>query len=83
VERVETLAQKKRCTPAQLALAWILSRGPDIVPIPGSTRAERVEENAHAVSVELSREDLAALEPGGAAVAGERYPEGGMRTVNR
>jgi aryl-alcohol dehydrogenase-like predicted oxidoreductase len=83
VERVETLAQKKRCTPAQLALAWLLSRGPDIVPIPGSTRAERVEENADAVSVELSREDLAALEPVGAAVAGERYPEGGMRTVNR
>jgi aryl-alcohol dehydrogenase-like predicted oxidoreductase len=83
VARVEALAQKKGCTPAQLALAWLLARGQDIVPIPGSTRPERVEENAAAVDIALSPQDIAELDAVGAAVAGERYPEGGMRTVNR
>ena len=54
-----------------------------MIPIPGSTRAERVEENAGAVRVQLSREDLAALDAIAPSVAGERYPEGGMRAVNR
>ena len=83
VERVEALARRKQCTPAQLAIAWLLARGRDIVPIPGSTRQERVEENARAVDVTLTPDEIAALEPVGAAVAGQRYPEGGMRTVNR
>jgi aryl-alcohol dehydrogenase-like predicted oxidoreductase len=83
VARVEELAREKGCTPAQLALAWLLAQGPDVVPIPGSTRAERVEENAAAVHVQLSREELTALEALAPAVAGERYPEGGMRAVNR
>jgi len=83
VERVEALARRKHCTTAQLAIAWLLARGRDIVPIPGSTRQERVEENAGAVDVTLTPEEMAALEPVGAAVAGQRYPEGGMRTVNR
>jgi len=83
VARVEALARKKRCTPAQLALAWLLSRGQDVVPIPGSTRSERVAENAAAVGIVLSKDDLDALEPVGVSVAGERYPEGGMRSINR
>ncbi len=83
VERVEALAGAKGCTPAQLALAWVLARGLEIVPIPGSTRAERVEENAAALHVQLSAEETAALDELGAVVAGTRYTEGGMRAVNR
>ena len=83
VSRVEAVAKQKGCTPAQLAIAWLLARGDDIVPIPGSTRAERVEENARAADITLTARDLEALEPVGAMVAGQRYPEGGMKTVNR
>ncbi len=83
VARVEAIARKKRCTPAQLAIAWLVSRGQDIVPIPGSTRAERVEENAAAVSITLSPDELNALDAVAASVSGNRYPEGGMRTINR
>jgi aryl-alcohol dehydrogenase-like predicted oxidoreductase len=83
VAGVQDLARKKGCTPAQLALAWLLSRGPDIVPIPGSTRVERVEENAAAVDIRLTREDLAMLDALGPMVAGDRYAEGGMKAVNR
>jgi aryl-alcohol dehydrogenase-like predicted oxidoreductase len=83
VARVEALAGRKRCTPAQLAIAWLLNRGNDIIPIPGSTRAERVEENAAAADISLSREEMDELEGVGAMVAGQRYPEGGMRAVNR
>ena len=83
VAKVEALAAQKRCTPAQLAIAWLLARGGDIVPIPGSTRPERVEENAAAAAMTLSSEEMAALEEVGASVAGQRYPEGGMRAVNR
>jgi aryl-alcohol dehydrogenase-like predicted oxidoreductase len=83
VARVEALAARKRCTPAQLAIAWLLARGEDIVPIPGSTRAERVEENAGAAAVTLSAAEIGELDAVGAAVAGQRYAEGGMRSVNR
>ena len=83
VAKVQELARARGCTPAQLALAWLLSRGQDVVPIPGSTRAERVEENAAAVNVQLSPEDLAALDRLAPGVAGDRYTEGGMRAVNR
>jgi aryl-alcohol dehydrogenase-like predicted oxidoreductase len=83
VAKVQELARAKGCTPAQLALAWLLSRGKDVVPIPGSTRSERVEENAAAVNIQLSQDDLAALDRLGPGVAGERYTEGGMRAVNR
>ena len=82
-DRVRGVAKAKGCTPAQLALAWLLSRGPDVVPIPGSTSAARVEENAGAVDIRLSPEDLAELETIAPDVAGERYAEGGMRAVNR
>ena len=83
VERVQALAREKGCTPAQLALAWLLSRGDDMVPIPGSTQAERVDENAGAFDVQLTAEDIASLEALAPTVAGERYPEGGMKAVNR
>jgi aryl-alcohol dehydrogenase-like predicted oxidoreductase len=83
VERVEALARARGCTPAQLALAWLLARGPDIVPIPGSTRIDRVEENAAAASLALSDEEIRSLDQVGALVAGTRYSEGGMRAVNR
>jgi aryl-alcohol dehydrogenase-like predicted oxidoreductase len=81
--RVQALAREKGCTAAQLALAWLLSRGKDIVPIPGSTRAERVAENAGALDVQLSAGDIASLDALAPTVAGERYAEGGMRAVNR
>ena len=83
VEQVKALARAKGCTSAQLALAWLLSRGEDIFPIPGSTKAERVEENAGAFDVQLTPEDIASLEALAPSVAGERYPEGGMRAVNK
>jgi aryl-alcohol dehydrogenase-like predicted oxidoreductase len=83
VAAVEALAQKKGCTPAQLAIAWLLSRGRDIIPIPGSTRADRVKENADAVRVQLNAAELQSLDELGFAVAGDRYAEGGMRAVNR
>jgi len=83
VARVEALSKKKGCTPAQLAIAWLLARGDDVVPIPGSTRRERLEENAAAVALSLTAEDVRELEAVAGTVAGERYPEGGMRAVNR
>jgi aryl-alcohol dehydrogenase-like predicted oxidoreductase len=83
VAKVEQLAKAKGCTPAQLALAWLLSRGELVIPIPGSTRIERVEENAGATRVQLSAADTQALDALAPTVAGERYAEGGMRAVNR
>lgn len=85
VEKVKEMATQKNCTPGQLALAWLLAQGEDIVPIPGTKRRERLEENLQAVEVELSPDDLRRLEeiaPLGAA-AGTRYPEAIMHTVNR
>jgi aryl-alcohol dehydrogenase-like predicted oxidoreductase len=83
VAKVEQLAREKGCTPAQLALAWLLSRGDDVIPIPGSTRIERVAENAGATEVTLTPADIRVLDALAPTVAGERYPEGGMRAVNR
>jgi aryl-alcohol dehydrogenase-like predicted oxidoreductase len=83
VAEVERLALEKHCTPAQLALAWLLSRGEHVVPIPGSTRFERVRENAGALNVSLTQEDLARLDRLAPTVAGTRYAEGGMKAVNR
>ena len=85
VERVTSLANQKGCTPGQLALAWVLSRGDDMVPIPGTKRIKYLEENLGAEAVTLSAEDLAALDaiaPKGVA-AGSRYPEAMMSSVNR
>ena len=81
VGRVAALARAKRCTPSQLALAWLLAKGDDIVPIPGTKRRTYLEENSGALNVLLTGADLEELEGVGSA-AGARYPEGGMRTVN-
>jgi aryl-alcohol dehydrogenase-like predicted oxidoreductase len=84
VARVEQLAKQKGCTPSQLALAWLLAQGEDIVPIPGTKRRPYLEENLGAVRVQLGAKDLRRIEevaPKGAA-AGARYQEGGMRAVN-
>jgi aryl-alcohol dehydrogenase-like predicted oxidoreductase len=83
VDQVKAVAAEKRCTPAQLAIAWLLGRGNDIVPIPGSTRAERVEENAAAAHIALSADDMRKLDAVGGMVAGDRYPEGAMRSIDR
>src|SRR5438445_8504160 len=83
VERLEAIAEDKGCTPAQLALAWLLAQGPDVIPIPGTKQIRRLEENLGAVRVRLSSaevERISAAIPIGAA-AGLRYPEGGMRGV--
>lgn len=85
VKHVEQLAKKKNCTPSQLALAWLLAQGQDVVPIPGTKRVKYLEENVGALEVQLSPEDLRRIDeiaPLGVA-AGTRYPEGGMATVNR
>jgi aryl-alcohol dehydrogenase-like predicted oxidoreductase len=85
VERVKEMASEKGCTPSQLALAWLLAQGEDIVPIPGTKRRERLVENLGALDVELSQGDLERineLAPIGVA-AGTRYPEALMQTVNR
>src|SRR3954464_13423960 len=84
VGRVEEIAEEHKCTPAQLALAWVLAQGDDIVPIPGTRHPERVEENLRALEIVLSENDLLRIDtaaPRG-ATAGDRYPEGGMRTIN-
>ncbi len=83
VERAEAIAADKRCTVAQLSLAWLLAQGPDVLAIPGTKRIERVEENFGALDVRLTPEELASVAeavPVGAA-AGLRYPEGGMKGV--
>ena len=84
VDKVREIAREKNCTPAQLALAWLLAQGPSIVPIPGTTNAQRLEENIAAADIVLNAADLAriaAAAPSGVA-AGERYDETGMRLVN-
>jgi aryl-alcohol dehydrogenase-like predicted oxidoreductase len=83
-EAVQGMAAKKGCSPAQLALAWLLAKGGDIVPIPGTRRADHLEANAAATEIALSSADIAALEaacPAGAA-KGTRYPAGAMAKLN-
>jgi aryl-alcohol dehydrogenase-like predicted oxidoreductase len=84
VNRVKEIAIEKKCTPSQLALAWVLAQGKDIVPIPGTTTRKHLEENVRAVEITLTKDDLRRIEevaPKGAA-AGPRYPEQAMRNVN-
>jgi aryl-alcohol dehydrogenase-like predicted oxidoreductase len=85
VAGLEAIAAEKNCTPAQLALAWVLAQGTDIVPIPGTKRVKYLEENVGALGVRLTPEDLKRIDgiaPPGAA-SGLRYPEAAMQTVNR
>ncbi|MFL6721001.1 MAG: aldo/keto reductase, partial [Sphingomonas sp.] len=85
VREVEEMAREKGCTTAQLALAWVLAEGEDVVPIPGTKRRKYLDENIGALEVELTAEDLRRIDeilPPGAA-AGPRYHERGMETVNR
>jgi aryl-alcohol dehydrogenase-like predicted oxidoreductase len=85
VRHVEDVASRKGCTPAQLALAWLLHQGDDIVPIPGTTRVANLEDNIGALGVTLTSRDLERIDavfPKGVA-AGDRYMAGGMAIVNR
>jgi aryl-alcohol dehydrogenase-like predicted oxidoreductase len=84
VDRIRTLAAEKNVTAGQIALAWLLAQGPDIVPIPGTTTRGHLDENVAAAALALGPADLARLDeaaPKG-ATAGDRYPEGGMRSIN-
>jgi len=85
VRRVEEIAREKRCTPAQLALAWVLAKGNDIVPIPGTKRRKYLQENIGALDVDLTGEDLQRIDEVAPkdAFAGSRYPEAMMRLLNR
>ena len=84
VRRIEEIAREKGATPSQLALAWLLAQGEDVFPIPGTKRRSYLEENVEALSINLSKDDLArineAMPPG--AAAGSRYPEAQMKGVN-
>jgi aryl-alcohol dehydrogenase-like predicted oxidoreductase len=82
-DRLEHMGRAKGCSTAQLALAWLLTKGPDIVPIPGTKRVRYVEENAAAVDVALDADDIAALEEAFPldAAAGTRYPAESMRLL--
>ncbi len=84
VRRIEEIAREKGATPSQLALAWLLAQGEDVFPIPGTKRRSYLEENVEALSINLTKEDLArineAMPPG--AAAGSRYPEAQMKGVN-
>jgi aryl-alcohol dehydrogenase-like predicted oxidoreductase len=85
LKAVETIAEEMKCTSGQLALAWLLAQGKDIVPIPGTKRRSYLEENVKALSVSLSKEALERIEEAFPLheTAGERYPEQAMRAVNR
>ena len=85
VRQVEEMAKAKGCKPSQLALAWVLAQGDDIVPIPGTKRRKYLEENVGAIDLELTARDLRRMDesfPQGVA-AGLRYPEAMMKAVNR
>jgi aryl-alcohol dehydrogenase-like predicted oxidoreductase len=80
--KVREIAEEKGVTPAQLAIAWVLAQGEDMVPIPGTKRRSYLEQNADAVEVELTEEDLRRIDAELPQAAGERYDEAGMASVN-
>jgi aryl-alcohol dehydrogenase-like predicted oxidoreductase len=82
VKKVEQIAESKGCTPSQLALAWLLYQGEDIIPIPGTTKAEHLLTNTEAVHVVLAEEDLQQIGGIMKDIHGDRYDEKGMRLVN-
>jgi aryl-alcohol dehydrogenase-like predicted oxidoreductase len=81
--KVQEIADEKGCAPGQLALAWVLAQGDDIVPIPGTKRRKYLEENLGAVEVELTSDDLARIDAEIPQAAGDRYDSTGMQTINR
>ncbi len=83
VEKVESLAREKGATPGQIALAWILHKGENFVPIPGTSRVKHLKENTAAVSIKLTADEMAALDGLSSLVAGERYREKDMARVNK
>jgi len=85
VDLVGKFAEEKKATPAQIALAWVLAQEPWMVPIPGTTKLHRLEENLGAASVELTPDDLRRINDAASKVAveGERYPEIAQRMINR
>jgi aryl-alcohol dehydrogenase-like predicted oxidoreductase len=83
LQRIEQMASDRGCSPAQLALAWVLAQGDDVVPIPGTKRRKYLEENIGAVAVRLLPEDLALLGQLGSMTAGDRYPPSALSSVNR
>jgi aryl-alcohol dehydrogenase-like predicted oxidoreductase len=82
-DKVQELAAEKGVTSAELALAWVLARGEDIVPIPGTKRRSYLEQNVKALGVELTEDDVARIAEALPAAAGERYDEAGMQAINR
>jgi aryl-alcohol dehydrogenase-like predicted oxidoreductase len=84
VGRVQAIAKEKKCTPGQLALAWLLAQGEDLIPIPGTKRRKYLEENAGAVNVNLTPDDLRSIDEVAqhGVASGERYPEHMMALVN-
>jgi aryl-alcohol dehydrogenase-like predicted oxidoreductase len=80
---VRELAAEERCTPGQLSIAWVLARGNDIVPIPGTKRRKCLEENVGAEQVQLTREELERIDSELPRAAGDRYDRAGMSTLNR
>jgi aryl-alcohol dehydrogenase-like predicted oxidoreductase len=85
VEKIKTLADQKACTPSQLAIAWVLAQGDDIITIPGTKHIKYLEENMASEKVQLTKEDLQSIEaimPAG-IVSGARYPEMFMSALNK
>jgi aryl-alcohol dehydrogenase-like predicted oxidoreductase len=85
VDLLGSIAQRKNATPAQIALAWLLAQKPWIVPIPGTTKLHRLQENAAAAKVELTEDDLGDIETAASQiqVQGARYSEAAQRMINR
>jgi aryl-alcohol dehydrogenase-like predicted oxidoreductase len=85
IDLLKRIADEKNATPAQIALAWLLAQKPWIVPIPGTTKLHRLDENLAAADVELTSSDLAEIEKAAAKIQieGERYPEHFMKTTGR
>ena len=86
VKKIEQMAKTKGCTPSQLALAWVLAQGPDVVPIPGTKRVKYLDDNLGAAAITLTAQDLARIEavfPSGVASGAMRYPEQSMKTIDK
>jgi len=83
VRKIEELARSKKCTPGQLAIAWVLARGEDIVPIPGTKRLKYLDDNLGALNVKLTADDLRQIDAVVPAATGERYPERAMLVIDR